>query len=64
MSLFIPNPLLLFDMNSESSRSHLIFTIKIASVNRETGAKLCGKMSRSWPLVGAVETYPERDKLC
>jgi hypothetical protein len=31
-------------MNPESSRSHLIFTIKIASVNRETGAKLLGKM--------------------
>lgn len=32
-------------MNSESSRSHLIFTIKVASVNRETGEKLLGKMS-------------------
>jgi len=31
-------------MNSESSRSHLILIIRIASVNRETGEKLKGKI--------------------
>lgn len=31
-------------MNSESSRSHLIFIVKIVSVNRETAQKLQGKI--------------------
>lgn len=31
-------------MNSESSRSHLLLTVTIVSVNRETGQDLCGKI--------------------
>jgi len=31
-------------MNSESSRSHLVLTIKIVSVNKETRDQLCGKI--------------------
>merc|ERR1719375_1328972 len=31
-------------MNSESSRSHLLFIVRIVSVNRETGGRLYGKI--------------------
>merc|ERR550532_437636 len=31
-------------MNSESSRSHLIFMVKVVSINKETKERLCGKI--------------------
>lgn len=31
-------------MNSASSRSHLLFTLKVTSTNRETGEHICGKL--------------------
>jgi len=32
-------------MNAESSRSHLVFSMLLESVNKTTGAKACGKLS-------------------
>jgi len=31
-------------MNADSSRSHLLFTIKVTSINRETGEQIQGKI--------------------